>query len=144
MERNCSKKPELWGGIECSFNRVKDLYIDQLQSCEHYQRAAQDIDAIEALGIKKIRYPVIWERLQPHPRQSIDWSTVEVPLNALRARGIDPIVGLVHHGSGPRYADILTPSFVSGLTGFAAQVARKFPWLEYYTPVNEPLTTSRF
>ena len=24
------------------------------------------------------------------------------------------------------------------------QVATKFPWIEYYTPVNEPLTTARF
>jgi dTDP-4-dehydrorhamnose reductase len=144
MERSCSKKPELWGGIECSFNRVKDFYMDQLHYCGHYRRVPQDIEAIATLGVTKIRYPVIWERLQSHPAQSIDWTTVDLPLNELRDRGIEPIIGLVHHGSGPRHADILTPSFVSGLASFSAHVAKRFPWVQYYTPVNEPLTTARF
>jgi dTDP-4-dehydrorhamnose reductase len=119
--------------------------MDQLHYCGHYPRAVQDIECIASLGIKAMRYPVIWERLHPYPGHSIDWAgTVEAPLNALRKHGITPIAGLVHHGSGPRYADILNQSFVHGLPEFAAQVARKFPWIEYYTPVNEPLTTARF
>jgi len=145
MARKSFKKPEVWGGLECSFNRVKDLYMDQLHYCGHYHRAAADIDCVASLGIKAMRYPLIWERLHPHPGHSIDWEgTVEAPLNALRAHGITPIAGLVHHGGGPGYADVLNPSFVHGLSEFAGQVARKFPWIEYYTPVNEPLTTARF
>lgn len=136
--------PEIWGGLECSFNRVKDLYMDQLHFCEHYRRTAADIECIAALGIKKIRYPVIWERLRPRPGDIIDWHTVATPLEDLRRRGIEPIAGLVHHGSGPRHADLLSPSFASGLSHFAGEVARRFPWIEYYTPVNEPLTTARF
>jgi dTDP-4-dehydrorhamnose reductase len=30
------------------------------------------------------------------------------------------------------------------LADYAAQLARRFPWLSWYTPVNEPLTTARF
>ena len=145
MARKSWKKPDLWGGLECSFNRVGDLYMDQLQMCGHYERAAKDIDCIAALGIRALRYPVIWERLQPQPRQTIDWDhTVTQPLDRLRQHGITPIAGLVHHGSGPAYADILSRSFAEGLGQFARKVAEKFPWLEYYTPVNEPLTTARF
>jgi len=139
-----SKKPEIWGGIECSFNRVKDLYKDQLLYCGHYKRTLDDIARIAELGIKAMRYPVIWERLHPSPGHPIDWTSVELPLNELRSRGITPIAGLVHHGSGPRYADILSPAFAHGLADFAGRVARQFPWIEYYTPVNEPLTTARF
>ena len=145
MARKSFKKPDIWGGLECSFTRVKDLYMDQLQYCGHYQRSVQDIDCIAGLGIKAMRYPVIWERLHPYPGHTIDWtSTVEAPLNALRRHDITPIAGLVHHGGGPRHADILSPSFVYGLSEFAGKVARQFPWIEYYTPVNEPLTTARF
>ena len=144
MERNSSKRPEIWGGLECSFNRVKDLYMDQLHYCEHYRRTLPDIECIAALGIKKIRYPVIWERLRSRPGDPVDWESVAMPLEDLRRRGIEPIAGLVHHGSGPRHADLLSPSFVSGLSHFAGEVARRFPWIEYYTPVNEPLTTARF
>ena len=145
MARKFSKRPEFWGGLECSFNRVKDRYQDQLEYGGHYLRTETDIDRVASLGIRAMRYPVLWERLQPYPGHLIDWaSTVEVPLHALRKHGIAPIAGLVHHGSGPRYADILDPAFAQGLSEFAGQVARKFPWIEYYTPVNEPLTTARF
>lgn len=145
MAKRSYKKPEIWGGLECSFNRVKDVYMDQLQYCGHYPRALEDIESIAGLGVSVVRYPVIWERLHPTPGHAVDWAnTVETPLNALRARGIKPIAGLVHHGSGPRYADILSPSFAPALADFAGKVATKFPWIEYYTPVNEPLTTARF
>ncbi len=63
---------------------------------------------------------------------------------AIKEKAIIPIVGLVHHGSGPRYTNLLDPGFASGLENFAGKVAEKFPWVQYYTPVNEPLTTSRF
>ncbi|HEY9486747.1 MAG TPA: family 1 glycosylhydrolase, partial [Chryseosolibacter sp.] len=122
----------------------KDVYMDQLHYCGHYQRTLEDIDHIAALGIKAMRYPVIWERLHPYPGHTIDWHSVDVPLNALRNHGVKPVVGLVHHGSGPRYADILSDAFVHGLSNFARKVAVKFPWIEYFTPVNEPLTTARF
>ncbi|WP_206667357.1 hypothetical protein, partial [Salmonella enterica] len=55
-----------------------------------------------------------------------------------------PIVGLVHHGSGPPHTHLLDPAFAAGLAAFAGEVARRFPWVEDYTPVNEPLTTARF
>jgi dTDP-4-dehydrorhamnose reductase len=82
--------------------------------------------------------------LQPRPDRSISWSTAEEQLLELQKIGIKPIAGLVHHGSGPRYADVTTPKFAHGLKDFASKVAEKFPWIEYYTPVNEPLTTARF
>lgn len=144
MAKKSFKKLEVWGGLECSYNRVKDHYMDQLRYCGHYKRVAADIDCVAALGISALRYPVIWERLQPSPRHVVDWSTTETALDALQQHKIVPIVGLVHHGSGPRYADLLSPSFAPSLANFAAQVARRFPWVEYYTPVNEPLTTARF
>ena len=118
--------------------------MDQLLFCGHYQRTVEDITRIAELGIKALRYPVIWERLHPSPGHVIDWSDTEAALDALQRKNILPIVGLVHHGSGPRHADLLSPSFATGLAHFASQVARKFPWIEYYTPVNEPLTTARF
>ena len=50
----------------------------------------------------------------------------------------------MHHGSGPAYTDLKDPDFPNKLAKYAKAVAKKFPWLEYYTPVNEPLTTARF
>ncbi|MBC7914679.1 MAG: sugar nucleotide-binding protein, partial [Pyrinomonadaceae bacterium] len=134
---------EIWGGIECTINRVKDAYFDQLQYAGHYSRST-DIDLFADLGIKKLRYPVLWEKHQAVPDTEINWLDTETSLNRIKERGIDPIAGLVHHGSGPAYAPINSDNFATGLAEYALQVAKKFPWIEYYTPINEPLTTARF
>lgn len=135
---------EIWGGIECSLNRVKDNYMDQLLLSGHYKRGTEDIKRFSELGIKALRYPVLWEKHLPLKNAVIDWGYTTERLNELRLSGIKPIVGLVHHGSGPAYADFFDESFAEGLGEYAAKVASQFPWIEYYTPVNEPLTTARF
>jgi dTDP-4-dehydrorhamnose reductase len=65
-------------------------------------------------------------------------------LERLRSLGIRPIAGLLHHGSGPRYTNLLDPEFPEKLANYAGAVARRYPWIDMYTPVNEPLTTARF
>ncbi len=55
-----------------------------------------------------------------------------------------PVVGLVHHGSGPRDTSLLDPAFPEKLARYARAVAEQFPWVRDWTPVNEPLTTARF
>jgi dTDP-4-dehydrorhamnose reductase len=144
MYMNKGKELEIWGGIECTINRVGDQYFDQSEYSGHYSRGTADIDLVASLGIKMLRYPVLWERHQQAQGQDIDWSFVEKSLDRLRELNIAPIAGLVHHGSGPEYVNFFDGSFEEGLAQYARLVAEKFPWLEYYTPVNEPLTTARF
>lgn len=134
---------EIWGGIECSFNRVADRYTDQLELAGHYKRK-DDIGRLADLGIKALRYPVLWEKHCPVSNSPIDWTHTEEVLIKLRELNITPIAGLVHHGSGPSYTNMYDDSFAEGLASYAAKVAAEFPWLEYYTPINEPLTTARF
>lgn len=141
---NTKNRIEIWGGIECSLNRVYDRYIDQLELSGHYERGFEDIKRFADLGIKALRYPVLWEKHAAEKDTEIDWTYSEARLAQLSQAGISPIAGLVHHGSGPAYADFFDGSFAEGLAAYASQVAEKFPWVEYYTPVNEPLTTARF
>ncbi|PCC74020.1 dTDP-4-dehydrorhamnose reductase [Nannocystis exedens] len=54
---------ELWGGVECTVNRVGDRFHDQLVASGHHRRHA-DIDAIAGLGVRVVRYPVLWERTE--------------------------------------------------------------------------------
>ena len=51
--------PEMWGGIECTINRKQDSYKDQLHLSRHYYRQG-DLEAFATLGIKALRYPVLW------------------------------------------------------------------------------------
>lgn len=141
--RNPYYRPEVWGRIECTINRVRDEFRDQLQESGHYDRNG-DIENIAALHISKLRYPILWERHQPVEGGSINWDWITTQLETLRQHRIDPIAGLLHHGSGPAYTNLIDPDFPNKLSHYAAQVAEQFPWITYYTPVNEPLTTARF
>ncbi len=134
---------ELWGGLECTVNRVLDTYFSQMDRNGHIHRLC-DLERFASLGIRSIRYPVLWEHMAPNGLDQIDWSWPDDRLPALRERGITPIVGLVHHGSGPQYTSLVDPRFADKLAAFAGAVAQRYPWVEYYTPVNEPLTTARF
>ena len=134
---------EIWGGIECSHCRVGEVYSDQLTRSGHWHRLS-DLDALADLGLKTLRYPVLWEHTAPDSPEACDWTWADERLPRLRELGINPIIGLVHHGSGPRYTALHQPTFAAGLARHAANVARRFPWLTHFTPVNEPLTTARF
>ncbi|RYE33240.1 MAG: NAD-dependent epimerase/dehydratase family protein [Sphingobacteriaceae bacterium] len=143
MDMLIQKPIEIWGGIEATINRVGDQYLDQSEYSGHYKRE-NDIDLIASLGIKMLRYPVLWEKHQPEKNTVIDWNFTEKNLLRLKELNVEPIAGLVHHGSGPKFVNFFDGSFESGVAAYARLVAEKFPWLEYYTPVNEPLTTARF
>ncbi|MBC5806303.1 MAG: glycoside hydrolase [Candidatus Eremiobacter antarcticus] len=134
---------EIWGGIECTVNRVGDTFYDQLERNGHARRLG-DLDLIAQLGIRTLRYPLLWERIAPNGIRKADWSWPDERLNRLRELGIEPIVGLMHHGSGPAYTSLLDDHLPHKLAEFADAVARRYPWLRFFTPVNEPLTTARF
>ena len=133
----------LWGGVECTVNRVGDRYHHQLERSGHAERP-EDLERFAGLGIRALRYPVLWERVAPNGLESADWRWTDERLGRLRELGITPIVGLVHHGSGPRDTSLVDPAFPERLAAFARAVAERYPWVTHYTPVNEPMTTARF
>lgn len=134
---------ELWGGIECTYNRVADSYGCQLTRSGHLERSA-DLDAIAGLGLRTLRYPLLWERTAPDSLAQADWRWTDERLAQLRRLGVAPIAGLVHHGSGPAHTSLLDPRFPELVAQYAAAVASRYPWIDAWTPINEPLTTARF
>src|SRR5438309_3141331 len=134
---------ELWGGVECTVVRVGDDFRSQLHDTGHWSRMS-DLDAMAELGIKAVRYPIVWETVAPEVPTELDFSWHDKRLNRLRELGIRVIGGLVHHGSGPRYTSLVDPQFPKLLADYARQAARRYPWIDCWTPVNEPLTTARF
>lgn len=134
---------ELWAGIECTQNRVGNAYFEQLDRTGHAYRS-EDLDLIAELGAKAIRYPVLWERIMPTRHGAPEWQWSDERLAKIQQLGIRPIIGLLHHGSGPEYTSLIDPEFPEKFAEYASQVARRYPWVLAYTPVNEPLTTARF
>jgi dTDP-4-dehydrorhamnose reductase len=134
---------ELWGGIECTVNRVHARFFDQIDRSGHSHRST-DLERLASIGIRTLRYPVLWERTSNAQVERFAWYWPDERLAKIQALGISPIVGLVHHGSGPAGTSLVERSFSTGLERYARAVAQRYPWVRDYTPVNEPLTTARF
>ena len=137
------RRLELWGGHEQTVNRVGDAFFDQTVRSGHQERD-DDLDRFAALGLDRLRYPVLWERVAPHDPAVHDWAWTDRRLGRLRQLGVIPIAGLLHHGSGPAYTNLLDPGFPRAFARFAAAAARRYDWIDSWTPINEPLTTARF
>ncbi|WP_411286374.1 family 1 glycosylhydrolase [Phenylobacterium sp.] len=134
---------ELWGGHECTVNRIGDTFHDQTVRSGHQHRA-DDLERFADLGVTALRYPVLWERVAPGRPDQCDWGWTDKRLNRIRELGMRPIAGLLHHGSGPAYTDLTDKAFARAFGNYAQATAERYPWIAEWTPINEPLTTARF
>lgn len=133
----------VWGGVECTVNRVGDCYFTQLDRSGHEHRE-DDLARCAAMGLQAMRYPVLWERAMRHCNDAAHWQWTDRRLHELRRLGVGVIAGLLHHGSGPEGTSLKDPDMATKFARYAAIVAQRYPWIDSYTPVNEPLTTARF
>jgi dTDP-4-dehydrorhamnose reductase len=104
---------ELWGGHECTVNRTRDGCRDQTVLSGHELRSTIST-ASPQLGCRALRYPVLWERVSPDRPDQRLMVLERRATCALRELSIRPIVGLVHHGSGPAYTNLLDPGSPPG------------------------------
>lgn len=82
--------------------RIGNRWRDQVVETGHRFRAT-DLALIAGLGIKTVRYPVLWESVAPDGPNTYDFAWVDERLSMFQDYGIEVIGGLLHHGSGPAY-----------------------------------------
>jgi len=135
---------EIWASPEPTVARIDaTTYRDQLDETGHGARE-DDLDLLASLGIAATRYPVLWEKSVRSKRDAPDLAWAARRLERLRELGIESVVTLLHHGSGPADTSLIDPEFPEAFARYAGAVARRFPWVRRWTPINEPLTTARF
>jgi len=134
---------QVWGGLECTLNRVGDSFFDQLEKNGHYKRRS-DLDLFKELNISKIRYPCLWEKISPNRIDQFNWDFLDERLTDLKNLNIDIIAGFLHHGSGPQYTNFLDPEFPEKFAFFTQKFIKRYPWINNFTPINEINTTARF
>lgn len=137
------KPLEMWGGLECTLNRVGDSFINQCEKNGHNKRLS-DLELFASLGIKKLRYPCLWELVAPKDLDHCNWSFLDERLSELKRLNLPFVAGLIHHGSGPAYTSLIDPDFPEKFATYARLFATRYPWVEDYTPINEINTTARF
>src|SRR5689334_2325148 len=76
--------PEIWGGVECTIARIGDAWRNQLSETGH-DRRLDDLNKIHELGLRTLRYPVLWEMVSPRDPEEADWSWTDERLTHLRS-----------------------------------------------------------
>ena len=113
-------------------------------ACDHYRRYASDFDLLKSLHQNAHRLSLEWSRIEPRPGE---FSASELGhyadvLQALRERGIEPVVTL-HHFTNPtwiaRAGGWESPDTAERFARYAERaVAELGPLARYWITINEP------
>src|SRR5262249_8151016 len=102
-----------------------------------------DLKLVRELGLRYLRYgPPIYKIMKG--KGDYDWSELDPVMNEMRRLGITPIVDLVHFGLPDWLGDFQNPDWPAYLAEYARAFAERYPWVRYYTPVNEIYVTAQF
>ena len=131
-------------GIECSSPTIQNRRIrrDQLLECGHYEHWRQDLSLVKQLGITFLRYGLPYHLVHVGPGR-YDWSFADLVMEEMRALGIEPILDLLHFGVPDWLGDFQNPALPRYFAEYALAVAQRYPWVRYWTPVNEIYVSAR-
>ena len=135
-------------GIECSNPTIDDgrggtLRRDLLEECGHYRHVAEDFALVRDLGLRCLRYGLPYHLVNP-ARGRYDWSFADPAMAALRASGIEPILDMLHFGLPDWLGGFDNPELPIAFADYCGEVARRYPWVRFYTAVNEIYVTAKF
>jgi hypothetical protein len=131
-------------GIECSAPTIQNGSVrrDLLDECGHYARWQEDLALTHELGLRYLRYGLPYHRIHVAPGQ-YDWEFADLVMREMQRLGIVPILDLMHFGVPDWLGNFQNPELPLHFADYAAAVARRYPWVRYFTPVNEIYVTAR-
>ncbi|MBI3974459.1 MAG: glycoside hydrolase family 1 protein [Chloroflexi bacterium] len=137
-------------GIECSYPVVlgrdgRPHRQDELEKCDHYRYWRDDLRLVrEDMRLTYLRYGPPLHRVFLGPGR-YDWAFTDDVLAEMHRLGIVPIVDLCHFGTPDWLGNSFqNPDFPRYLGEYARAFAERFPWVRYYTPVNEIYVGAKF
>jgi beta-glucosidase len=131
-------------GIECSAPKIAGgIRRDQLELTGHRERFAEDFAILADMGITHLRYGVPFHLVARHHRE-FDWAWTDAALMAIREHRLEPIIDLLHFGVPDGMTGFGDPALPATFVTYAAAFADRYPWVRWYTPVNEPFITALF
>jgi beta-glucosidase/6-phospho-beta-glucosidase/beta-galactosidase len=135
-------------GIEGSYPVIRDadgrrVRVDEFAKCGHYERWRDDFALVKQLGIDHLRYGPPLYRAHVAPGV-YDWSFADEAFAELQRIGITPIVDLCHFGVPDWVGDFQNDDWPAYFAEYARAFAKRFPWVRFYTPVNEIFIAALF
>lgn len=135
-------------GIENSYPVIttsegKRVRRDGMAMSGHYHHWRHDFKLVKELGIEFLRYGPPYYKCHLGPMR-YDWSWANKTFPALRKLGIHPITDLCHFGVPDWVGSFQNPEWPELFADYARAFAERFPWVRFYTPVNEIFVCARF
>jgi beta-glucosidase len=132
-------------GIENSYPTIDGgrTRVDEMEKCGHYKHWRTDFELLRDLDIRFLRYgPPLHRTWLGDGRH--DWGFADEAFACLKEMGVVPIVDLCHFGVPDWVGNFQNPDFPALFAAYADAFARRFPWVQLYTPVNEMFITAVF
>ena len=131
-------------GIECSYPTINQgtLRRDQLRECGHYKYWKDDLRLVKELGLNVLRYGLPYYAIHRSPGK-FDWTFADEVMQEIKRLKIIPIVDLMHFGVPDWIGNFQNPELPLYFAEYAGAVARRYPWVRFYTPVNEIYVTAK-
>lgn len=128
-------------GIECSYPTIagrnaRPARVDQLERTFHYRHWKTDLSLVRQLGLRYLRYGPPYYRTHAAPDR-YEWEFTDDVFAEMRRLGIAPIADLCHFGLPDWAGSFQNPEWPDLFAGYAAAFAARYPWVRFYTPVNE-------
>jgi beta-glucosidase len=133
-------------GIECSYPTIRNgsYRVDALDTTDHYRRWREDFWLTREMGIHYLRYGIPYHKVNPS-MGVYDWSFTDEVLYEMRRLEIEPIVDLCHFGMPDWLGNSFqNPEFSTAFTHYACTFAERYPWVKFYTPINEMFICAKF
>lgn len=131
-------------GIENSYPTIADgVRIDQMEKCGHYERWEEDFQLVADLGIHYLRWGPALHKTFLGPGK-YEWDWFDDCMARLRELNIQPILDLCHFGVPDWIGNFQNSDFAPYFEEYSREVARRYPYVKYWTPVNEILITTLF
>ncbi|MGE5608753.1 MAG: family 1 glycosylhydrolase [Bacillota bacterium] len=131
-------------GIECSYPTIAGgARVDQLRDTGHYEFWKTDLRLVRELGLRYLRYGPPMYRIFTGPGQ-YDWNQLDPIMAEMRRLGIVPVIDLCHFGLPDWLVNFQNPDWPAHFADYARAFAERYPWVRYYTPVNEIYVTGLF
>jgi beta-glucosidase/6-phospho-beta-glucosidase/beta-galactosidase len=131
-------------GVECSYPTVENgcWRRDEMESTDHYQLWQKDLELAREIGVTHIRYGPPLHLIFLGPGR-YDWDYIDPQMEDLRELGPEPIIDLCHFGLPLWLGNFQNADIAPALEEYAGAFAERFPWVRFYTPVNEMYVCAR-
>ena len=132
-------------GIECSNPTIEHGKVrrDLLDECGHYTHWRRDLRLVADLGLKVLRYGLPYYKVH-RGIGKYDWDFADAAMHEIKRLGITPILDLLHFGVPDWLGNFQNPELPLRFAAYAGAVAERYPWVRFYTPVNEIYVCAKF